>query len=98
MTKQKFKSYAALLLVCCLVACSKGAGDKAGGGSSESVKLETEDQKTLYAMGLMLGRNVSSFSLTPEELAIVKAGLTDAASGAKPQVELDVYGPKVGEF
>jgi FKBP-type peptidyl-prolyl cis-trans isomerase FkpA len=49
-------------------------------------------------MGLMLGRNVRSLALTPEELTFVKAGLTDEATGAKPQVELDLYGQKIGEF
>lgn len=61
-------------------------------------KLETDDQKTLYALGLLLGRNIKPFSLTPEELAIVKAGLTDSVTDAKPQVELDAYGPKVNEL
>jgi FKBP-type peptidyl-prolyl cis-trans isomerase FkpA len=94
MTKQRIVGCIALLLVCCLAAC-KGPGGKA---SESTVKPETEDQKTLYALGLMLGGNVSSMSLTPEELAFVKAGLTDAASGAKPQVELEIYGGKVSGF
>lgn len=67
-------------------------------GSSESPKLETEDQKTLYALGLLIGRNVKPFALKPEELAIVKAGLADSVNGAKPQVELETYGPKVNEL
>jgi FKBP-type peptidyl-prolyl cis-trans isomerase len=61
-------------------------------------KLETDDQKTLYALGLLLGGNIKPFSLTPEELAIVKAGLGDAVTGAKPQVELSEFGPKVNEL
>jgi FKBP-type peptidyl-prolyl cis-trans isomerase FkpA len=61
-------------------------------------KLETEDQKTLYALGQILGRQVSPFELTAEELAIVKAGLTDSVTKAKPQVEVDKYGPLVQEL
>jgi FKBP-type peptidyl-prolyl cis-trans isomerase len=61
-------------------------------------KLETDDQKTLYALGLLLGGNIKPFALTPEELAIVKAGLGDAVTGAKPQVELSEFGPKVNEL
>jgi FKBP-type peptidyl-prolyl cis-trans isomerase len=61
-------------------------------------KIESEEQKTVYALGLLLGRNVKPFALTPEELAIVKAGLTDAITDAKPQVDLDAYGPKVNEL
>ena len=36
------------------------------------VKLDTEDQKTLYALGLALSRNLATFNLTPEELALIK--------------------------
>jgi FKBP-type peptidyl-prolyl cis-trans isomerase FkpA len=76
-----------------MVACKQNSGT---GG--ESAKLETEDQKTLYALGLLIGRNVKPFALKPEELSIVKAGLTDSVNGAKPQVEIDTYGPKVNEL
>src|SRR6185503_13452397 len=41
---------------------------------------------------------IKPFSLTQEELAIVNAGVKDAVLGAKPQVELDTYGPKVNEL
>lgn len=80
------------VLCICLVAM---LGCKKMWGSSESVKLETEDQKTLYALGLLVGRNVKPFTLTPDELAIVKAGLADAVNGTTPKVELEAYGPKV---
>ena len=77
-----------------MIACSRTAGPSV----SASPKLETEDQKTLYALGLLLGRNMKPFALKPEELAIVTAGLTDAVTDTKPQVELDTYGPKVNEL
>jgi FKBP-type peptidyl-prolyl cis-trans isomerase FkpA len=86
-----------LVLSSCLISligCTKGMG----AGSSQSAKLETDDQKTLYALGLLLGKNIKPFALKEDELAIVKAGLTDAVNGAKPQVELDTYGPKVNEM
>ena len=56
---------------------------------------KTEEQKTLYALGLMLGRNIGVFNLTPEELALVKAGLDDAVMKKKPSVEIATYGPKL---
>lgn len=77
-----------------MVACAQVSGP----GGSTPPKLETEDQKTLYALGLLLGGNIKPFALTPEELAIVKAGLTDSVTGTKPQVDLDTYGPKVNEL
>jgi FKBP-type peptidyl-prolyl cis-trans isomerase len=79
-----------------MFACAQGAG--AGQAASPAPKLDTDDQKTLYALGLLLGSNIKPFSLTPDELAIVKAGLSDAVTNAKPQVELETYGPKVNEL
>jgi FKBP-type peptidyl-prolyl cis-trans isomerase FkpA len=62
-----------------------------GGSATPS----SEDEKALYAVGLMLGRNASIFNLTPHELEIVKAGFTDAILKHKPLVDLEKYGPKV---
>ena len=79
---------------CSMIACAQTTGQ----GASASPKLDTEDQKTLYALGLLLGRNIKPFALKPDELAVVKAGLTDAVTDAKPQVEIEAYGPKVNEL
>lgn len=73
-------------------------GSAGGSAASQAVKLETEDQKTLYALGLLVGRNVKPFGLTADELMIVKAGFTDSVTDAKPQVELDTYGPLVSQL
>lgn len=81
-----------VVLALAMPACNQPGG---GGGS---VKLDNDDQKTLYALGLILGRNVAGFNLTASELDTVKAGMTDAALGKKPQVELETYGPKVNQL
>jgi FKBP-type peptidyl-prolyl cis-trans isomerase FkpA len=77
-----------------MTACAQNAGTAA----SAPPKLDTEDQKTLYALGLLLGTNIKPFALTPDELAIVRAGLSDAVTNSKPQVDLNTYGPKVNEL
>ncbi len=56
---------------------------------------KTEEEKTVYALGLMMGRNIGVFNLTPEELELVKAGLADSVNKKKPAVELETYGPKL---
>jgi FKBP-type peptidyl-prolyl cis-trans isomerase FkpA len=66
--------------------------------STAPVKLDTEDQKTLYALGLLLGNNIKPFALTPDELTFVKAGLSDAVANTNPQVPIETYGPKVNEL
>lgn len=59
---------------------------------------KTEEQKTLYAIGLALSNSVASFNLNAADLEMVKAGLTDGALNKPPKVELQVYGPKIQEL
>lgn len=47
----------------------------------------TDDQKTLYALGATLGRQLERFSLTADELAVVKQGLEDSVLGKDLQVD-----------
>ena len=55
---------------------------------------KTEDQKTLYAIGLIVARQLSTFNLTPAELELVKQGITDGLAN-KPLVDIEAYSPKV---
>jgi len=55
----------------------------------------SEDDKTLYALGLTLGQNLKIFNLTDAELAMVERGLEDQILKKKPEVELKDYGPKI---
>jgi len=56
---------------------------------------KTDDEKTLYALGLALARNVGPFNLTEKELDLVKAGLTDGVLNRKPQADIETFGPKI---
>src|SRR5205085_8073526 len=94
MTKNLVRFVICSLYLCSMIGCTQTGVS----GASAPQKIETEDEKTLYALGLLLGKNIKPFALKPEELAIVKAGLTDAVTDAKPQVEIDTYGPKVNEL
>ena len=58
-------------------------------------ELKTEDDKAIYALGLSIGRSIKTFDLSPAEIEIVKKGMTDALTDAKPAVELEKYGPKL---
>jgi FKBP-type peptidyl-prolyl cis-trans isomerase FkpA len=66
--------------------------------AAADVKLETDDQKTLYALGVALSRNLASFNLTPDELATVEAGLADGVTGKEPKVDMNAFGPKIQAF
>ncbi len=60
--------------------------------------LSSEEEKTLYAMGLVASRSFRDLALSPRELEIVKRGLTDALTGRKPLVEITAYEGKVQEL
>jgi FKBP-type peptidyl-prolyl cis-trans isomerase FkpA len=84
------------LLACCLsgalfltVGCSRLRG---------APEPKTEDQKTVYTLGVMVGRSIGVFNLSPEELELVKAGLTDSVNKKKPVVATETYEPKVNEL
>jgi FKBP-type peptidyl-prolyl cis-trans isomerase FkpA len=58
----------------------------------------TEEQKTLYAIGLVVAQQLSTFNLTAAELEFVKQGLTDSVTGKKPLAQLDEYNQKIQEL
>jgi len=59
---------------------------------------ETDNEKTLYALGILLSRDLGPLGLSEEELEMVTAGISDAALGREPQVDLQIYGPKIQEL
>src|SRR5260221_13454547 len=83
-----------------------GAGAAPGGGEAKREEAKppagpagkTEDEKTVYAIGTMMGRQISSFGLSPAELEALKQGVADAAAAKKPEVDIETYGPKIQAF
>jgi FKBP-type peptidyl-prolyl cis-trans isomerase FkpA len=80
----------AIAIVC--VGCSKPSAPV------NAAELKTEEDKTLYALGSALGRNIASFDLTEAELEKVKAGITDAALHKDAKLEVASYFPKIQEL
>jgi len=58
----------------------------------------TEQQRTLYAIGLSVSRSLAVFDLTAAEFEYVRQGLTDAQSGKNSAVELSSYNGKIQEL
>jgi FKBP-type peptidyl-prolyl cis-trans isomerase FkpA len=56
---------------------------------------QTEDEKTVYALGVAVARNLAQFNLSAEEVAVLSVGIADALAEREPQVDLDVYNPKI---
>lgn len=57
----------------------------------------TDDQKPVYALGLLMQRSLDQFDLSAAELDILKRALTDAAA-RKPAIDIDEWGPKIEAF
>lgn len=61
-------------------------------------ELQTDDQKTLYALGLALARNLEPFGLSDAEIETVKQGLADGALGRPPKVKLEEQAQNLQNF
>lgn len=59
---------------------------------------QTEDQKTLYAIGVLVGKQLDVFGLSPAEFAMVKQGLDDTAAGKKLAAEPEPYQAKINQL
>jgi FKBP-type peptidyl-prolyl cis-trans isomerase FkpA len=82
---------------CGLSACAAESSSSAGQTAAPAA-LETDDQKMLYTLGNVLGRNIGNAGLSEDELRTVALGLTDSALGREPQVDLEQYGPNLQGF
>lgn len=77
---------AALLLALAAAFAPPAEAEKAPG---------TDDEKTLYALGVSVARNLEPFALSPEEVDFVVAGLRDELAGKESAVPLDQFGPRI---
>jgi FKBP-type peptidyl-prolyl cis-trans isomerase FkpA len=80
-----------------LAACNK-AGAPTASPSPAAGDLQTDEQKVLYSLGVMLGRNVANLNISEAELDLVKRGLGDGATGKKPAVEIEQFQQKIQAF
>ena len=60
--------------------------------------LKTEDQKTLYALGLVISQNLASFNLNASDLESVLAGVSDGVLKKDVKVDVQAYAPKISQL
>ena len=58
----------------------------------------TDEQKTLYALGLAINQSLSNFSLSEPEFEIVKSGITDGFLKRPAKVDLQAFGMKISQL
>lgn len=59
---------------------------------------KTDEQKALYAIGVMMSKQMEILSLTPQELEYVEKGMSDSLEGKKLVVEPEAMQQKISEF
>jgi FKBP-type peptidyl-prolyl cis-trans isomerase FkpA len=81
-------------------AAPKAAAKKAAAPKEAAPKkaFKSDDERSIYTIGFLMGRNVASFELTPAEVKVIQAGLGDAILGKEPQVDVRFYQPRVNEL
>jgi FKBP-type peptidyl-prolyl cis-trans isomerase FkpA/FKBP-type peptidyl-prolyl cis-trans isomerase FklB len=57
----------------------------------------TDEQKTLYALGLAINQSLGNFTLSEPEFELVKSGITDGFF-KRPKVDLQTFGLKISEL
>nr|WP_044890419.1 FKBP-type peptidyl-prolyl cis-trans isomerase [Myxococcus hansupus] len=60
--------------------------------------LSAEDEQTIYTLGISLGRDLSLFALSPEELSVLQRGLTDGLAGKTSDVDPKEQGQRIQAF
>lgn len=63
----------------------------------KKISLESEDDKTFYAMGYMLGGNLQRLSLSDKELSALYKGIAMAAKNEKSEVDMAKYQNRIQE-
>ena len=63
----------------------------------KKVDLKSEDDKTFYAMGYMLGGNLQRLTLSDAELAALYKGVAMAAKNEKSEVDMATYQNRIQE-
>src|SRR5882762_10414992 len=58
-------------------------------------ELKSDEQKTLYALGLVISQNLSAFALNQSDLEAVLAGVSDGVLKKESKVDIQAYGPKI---
>ena len=76
---------------------AKTAPQSASAPKAAAPVLATDEEKTVYALGLQVYRSLAQFDLSPAELELIQRALTDAAAG-KPAVDVNEWAPRLQPF
>lgn len=75
----------------------KPAAPKAAAPASRDA-YKSDEERTIYTIGFLMGRNVTAFGLSPAEIKILQAGFGDAAGDAPAKIDVRFYQPMVNDM
>jgi len=93
MKRTAFVWIAAALLT---AGCQSSSSGSSSGVAGSNFKLETEEDRTFYALGAMMAGSIGK--LEPRQIAALQAGVADATAVNPPQCDLQEYRPKVDQL
>ena len=76
---------------------AKTAPQSASAPKAAAPVLATDEEKTVYALGLQVYRSLAQFDLSPAELELIERAVADAAAG-KPALDVNEWVPKLQPF
>ena len=91
----RYLPLAALALVACTPPDSNAPQATASAEQPAAADPQTDEQKTIYALGVAISSNIGQFNLTADEVALVADGLRDGVLGNTPKVDMQTYGPRI---
>ena len=56
---------------------------------------QTDEQKTIYALGVAISSNIRQFNLTADEITFVADGLRDGVLGNTLKADMETFGPRI---
>ncbi|WP_426757425.1 FKBP-type peptidyl-prolyl cis-trans isomerase [Myxococcus sp. Y35] len=76
----------------------KPAGKAAPATEPAATPLSPEEEQTIYTLGLTIGRDLSLFALSPEEMAVLQRGLTDGLGGKTSDLDPKEQAQRIQAF
>lgn len=106
MNKLSTAAAVAVMLAGCMQATDEpeSAADAAAGTDAAPAPdaapsdFTNDEERILYALGVVVAGNFAQLELSEDEFAFVADGMRDAISDTEPRVDMNVYGPQIEMF
>ncbi|MEK7389469.1 MAG: FKBP-type peptidyl-prolyl cis-trans isomerase [Elusimicrobiota bacterium] len=59
---------------------------------------KNDDERTVYTIGYMMGRNLAAFNLNASEIKVIAAGLADSIKHTPPTVDIQAYQGRINDM